>query len=159
MQRFDRRLLLWTQHGRPGYANVAILEARPGSLRLIHPDKRAWSLRLGTMLALVLVPLTVAVALGGFPSPWSDLVFRLGLLAFAIAAAYGASKLSLGFLADHPEAVEENLLVTIRRKLGRGSLPELQVTAWGREMWIAVVASEARLDQAVEMSGQSVPKI
>jgi hypothetical protein len=118
-------------------------------------------MRLGAISAAGLVPLIAAFLLGNLPAhgTWIDAALRLGLIAAAVAAVAVGSRLSLGFLADHPAAVEENLRLTGRRKRSGGSLPELRVTAWGQEAWIAVVATEARLEEAIRISGQTVAAV
>ena len=158
VSRTDRRLF-WTTRGGRSYVNFAVLEARLGSLRLIRPTLRAWNVRIATMLAGFFLPPLAGFAflqLTNQPTAIRGLV-GLGSLAVAFAAVQMSTRPFLGFLADHPVAVEESVRAEGLRKKGRGALPELQVTAWGQQAWIAVVASMKQIQNALTLAGQAVP--
>ena len=145
--------MFWTRtRENRGYNSTFILDAKPGSLRLIHPTLNAWSIRIGALLlSLVLLPLVLYLAK-------SSLVvasFPIGLAVFF----YASGKPSLAFLADHPEKVEDHARVLKFRRIGKWAAPEILVEAWGSETWISVVANEAKLRAALTMAGQPEPEI
>lgn len=157
----DRPMLFWTSTRR-AYDSTFILEARPGSLRLIHPTLKAWYFRSMTLLLILALPPLVLYLVWGPLNQWTVTESRLLLPGFVIELTVFfiiSGKPSLRFLANHPEKTEDRVRVLKLRRRGRGASLEVLLEAWGAEKWTSIVAREAQLRAALIAAGQPEPAI
>ena len=157
----DRRILFWIQERR-GYNSTFILEARPGSLRLVHPTLRAWYIRIAALVLPFVLQFFALYLAWGPMDRWTRGESNLAILGFVTWLAVFfilSGRPSLAYLANHPERVEDRARVLRIRRTGRSTLDKILVEAWGSAIWLTIVTKEAKLRAALVMAGQAEPEI
>jgi len=150
---------------REGYTYREILEAKPGSVRLLHPSGRARSLSrwTSTLFALGYIFVTgsvlgAGVSAGSSASGVPGLVPSVGAVVLFIAGLVLLllwwEDRNLPILAENPSSA---MPLEVLGVTSFGTIQELRARSDGREMRIVVHGPRERVSVALRLAGVSVP--